>query len=424
MTCGFSGEVSRDHARQPAQYYATGGPFGSAKARSTYRYLTTEVQSGVLLGDWLPIEAQSFSRVINGAGTLTGYLDLLPGSPQQNIANIQAVTPRKAVYWVLQDGVPIWSGVQYDWIPQSVLQQQLSIQASTMDSILAHRIIDQDLVFTGTDVFDMARSIIQFAFSKTPAGAGNSAQVAGITYSQGPSGIVDSLTFDGTQNQLASDALNQLVTSYGIEYAFRPYMDSNGNLLTNVDLGYPALGLPYPASGLAYTFPGNLLDYEFTATGSTGANRVIATASAPAPAGGGGATTAAALTGSAIDLVDIANGFPLSEMAVSATGVNLTSDAQLDSYAAGVLPSVSATQLAPLVILGNGQQPEISITQLGSYASVAFTSSLHPAKADGSPGFTGTGRVVSWTGYPPSSQQAEYYSLQLGSMPFEGSGAP
>ena len=74
---------------------------------------------------------------------------------------------------------------------------------------------------------------------------------------------MDSLTFDGTQNQLASDALNQLVTSYGIEYAFRPYMDSNGNLLTNVDLGYPALGLPYPASGLAYTFPGNLLDYHF-----------------------------------------------------------------------------------------------------------------------------------------------------------------
>ena len=403
------------------QYYASGGPFGSAK-QSIYRYLATNITSGTLLGDWLPIEPQSFSRVINGAGTLTGYLDLLPGSPQQNATNIAALTPRKAVIWVLQDGVPIWSGIQFDWIPQSVLQQQLSIQASTMDSILAHRIIDQDLVFTGADVFDMARGIIQFAFSKTPAGVGSSAQVAGITYSQGASGITDTLTFQGSQNQLASDALATLVTTYGIEYAFRPYMDSNGNLLTNVDLGYPALGLPYPQSGLAYVFPGNLLDYEFTATGSTGANRVIATASAPAPAGG--ATTAAALTGSAIDTVDIANGYPLAEMAVSATGVNLNSSDQLDDYAAGILPSVSATQLAPLVILGNGQQPEISITQLGSYASVAFTSSLHPAKADGSPGFTGTGRVVSWTGYPPSSQQAEYYSIQLGGMPFEGSGPP
>ena len=98
-------------------------------------------------------------------------------------------------------------GIQWDWIPQSVLQQQLSIQASTIDSILAHRIIDTDLVFTSTDVFDMARTIIQFALSKTPAGAGSTAQVAGITYTQGPSGIVDTLTFDGTQNQFASDAL-------------------------------------------------------------------------------------------------------------------------------------------------------------------------------------------------------------------------
>ena len=55
-------------------------------------------------------------------------------------------------------------------------------------------------------------------------------------------------------------------------------MDANGNLRTTVDLGYPALGQPYPASGLAYSFPGNLLDYEFTATGSTGANSLIGSA--------------------------------------------------------------------------------------------------------------------------------------------------
>ena len=404
------------------QYYASGGPFGSAK-KSEYRYLATSVTSGALLGDWLPIEPQSFSRVINGAGTFTGYLDLLPGSPQQNATNIAALTPRKAVLWVLQDGVPIWSGIQFDWIPQSVLQQQLSIQASTMDSILAHRIIDIDLVFNNTDVFDMARSVIQYALSKSPAGAGTSAQVAGITYSQGASGIVDSLTFDGSQNQLASDALSQLVTTYAIEYSWRPYMDAAGNLFTNVDLAYPALGQPYPQSGLAYSFPGNLLDYEFTATGSTSANRVVATAQA-STGSGSTAASAAALTGSAIDLADISNGYPLSEMAVSATGTMFTSNAQLIAYARGYLPSVSATQLAPLLILGNGQQPELAITQLGSYASVALTSSLHPAKANGAPGFTGTGRVVSWTAYPPTAQQAEYADITLGAMPFEGSGSP
>jgi hypothetical protein len=295
-----------------------------------------------------------------------------------------------------------------------------------MDSILAHRIIDTDLVFTNTDIFDMARGIIQFALTKSPPGAGSSAEVAGITYSQGMSGITDTLTFDGSQNQLCSDALNTLVTTYAIEWSFRPYMDSAGNLLTSVDLGYPALGQPYPQSGLAYTFPGNLLDYEFTATGSTGANRVIATAQASSSSTSSSSTasTAPALTGSAIDPVDISNGYPLSEMAVSATGAVFTSDAQLDAYAAGYLPSVTATQVSPLLILGNGQQPQISITQLGSYASIALTSSLHPAKANGAPGFTSIGRVVSFTVYPPTSQQAEYSTLQLGGMTFEGTGAP
>jgi len=88
------------------------------------------------------------------------------------------------------------------------------------------------------------------------------------------------------------------------------------------------------------------------------------------------------------------------------------------------LPTVTATQVSPLLVLGNGQQPEINITQLGSYASIALTSSLHPAKANGAPGFTDIGRVVSFTCYPPTSQQAEYSELQLGGMTFEGTGAP
>lgn len=390
------------------QYYASGGPFASAR-QSQYRYLCTNVLSGALMGDWLPLEVQNFSMVINGGGKFSGSLDLIPGSPQQNAANLAAITPRKAVLWCLQDGVPIWNGVLWDWVPSTVLGQQLPVQAASMEWILSKRIIDTDLVFTSADVFTMARGIIQFAFSKSPNG-----QVAGITYSPALSGVTDSLTFDGSQNQDCLAALGTLVSTYGIEFSFRPYMDSGGNLRTNVDLGYPALGQAFPASGLAYSFPGNLLDYAFVATGSSGANRVVATAQAAG-------TTGTALTGSAIDSTDIGNGYPLTEEAVSATGVTFSTDSQMNDYAAGILPSVTATQLAPLVVLGNGQYPPLNVTQLGSYASVAFTSAEHPAGPNGEPGFTGTGRIVSWTAYPPNSQQAEYAQIQLGGMPFEGS---
>lgn len=394
---------------QQQQYYASGGPFSSAVA-SEYRYLATNTMTGALLGDWLPFEPQSFSQVINGGGTFTGSLDLIPGNPQQNLVNIQALTPRKAVIWVLQDGVPIWAGTQPDWVPTTILQQQLPVQAMTMEWLLSKRVIDTDLVFTDADVFDMFRGIVQFAFSKTPNG-----QVAGITYTSAESGITDSLTFDGSQNQDALSAVGTLVSTYGIEFSFRPYMDQNGALRINVDLGYPALGQPYPASGLAYSFPGALLDYAFVATGSTGANKLIGSAQASTVGG-----TGAALTGSAIDLTDIGNGYPLYEAAVSPTGVTFSTDQQVSNYCAGLLPSVTATQLAPLCVLGNGQQPALKVTQLGSYASVAFTSALHPAGPSGEPGFTGIGRVVSWTAYPPSSQQAEYAQIQMGGMPFEG----
>ena len=392
------------------QYYASGGPFASA-APSDYRYITTNVLTGSLMGDYLPIEPQSFGVVINGGGTFTGSLDLIPGSPVQNLTNLQAITPRKAVLWVLQDGTPIWNGILFDWVPTTVLQQQLPVQGSTMESILSRRLITTDLVFTDMDVFDMARAICQYAFSKTPNG-----QVAGLTYSSAESGVTGSVTFDGSQNGDCLSALGTLVATFGIEFSFRPYMDANGNLRTNVDLGYPALGQPYPASGLAYNFPGCLLDYEFTATGSTSANSLIGSAQSNTTSGDG-----VALTGSAIDTVDIANGYPVTEQVVSPTGVTFTTDAQVSAYCAGLLPSYTATQLAPLVILGNGQYPPVAVTPLGSYCSVAFTSPLHPANADGSPGFTGTGRVVSWQVFPPTSQQAEYSDLQLGAMPIEGS---
>jgi hypothetical protein len=403
------------------QYYASGGPFGSA-VQTDYRYLTTSVLSGALMGDYLPMEPQSFSDVINGGGTFTGSLNLVAGVSQQagaenltqqNQASIAAATPRKAMLWALQDGTPVWSGILWDWVPTTILQAQMPVQGATLDFLLSRRFIETDLVFNAYDVFDMARAIVQYAFSKGPG-----YQVAGVTYSTAKSGITDSLTFDGSQNQDCLTALNTLVSTYGIEFHFRPYMDQTGGLHISFDLGYPALGQPYPASGLAYSFPGNLLDYAFTATGSTGANRLIGSAQNSTT---GTESTGVAFTGSAVDDTDIANGYPVTEQVVSPTGVTFGSDAQVSAYCAGLLPSYTATQLAPMVVLGNGQYPPVAVTQLGSYCSVAFTSPLHPANPDGSPGFTGTGRVVSWTLYPPTSQQAEYTECQLGAMPFEGS---
>ena len=389
-------------------YYASGGPFGTA-LQSVYRYTTTNCLTGAVMGDWLPLDVSSFSAVINGGGTFTGSLDDT-ADPDQNLQNTGALTPRKAILWCLQDGTPVWNGQVNAWNPTTVLQQQLPIQASTLETLLSGRIITTDLMFGNADVFDMARGIVQYAFSQTPNG-----QVAGITYASGESGITDSLTFAGSQNGDCLSALQTLVSTYGIEFAFRPYITQAGQLQTSFDLGNP-LGQPYPASALAYNFPGNLLDYAFCAT--AGANQVIG--SAEADNSGDGTSDGSAYTGSAIDSTDIGNGYPLAQAVVSPTGVTFSSDDQVAAYCQGILPSMTATQLAPLLVLGNGQEPQLNVTQLGSYAEAAFTSWMHPAGTGGTPGWSGTGRIVSWECFPPSSQQAEYLQLQLGAMPFEG----
>jgi hypothetical protein len=372
---------------------------------STYRYLTTNLLSGAVLGDWLPVTGNSIQRQISSAGTGDVALNLLAGEPVQNAANLAAVQPRKSVLWVFQDDALIWNGVIWDWNHESILDGTLPLGCSSMESVMAHRVIDTTFTYTDMDIFDMFRNLVTYAVSKTPNG-----QVAGLTMTPGLCGITDTITFDGTEYQLVSDALTTLVATYEIEFSFRPYQDSSGNLRTNVDLAYPYLGQSFPQSGLVYNFPGNLIDYGFQATGSASANFIYATATDSS------GTTDTTLAGTAEDLADLNAGYPLSEMAISADIVNWTTDAQVTAYATGYLPQVTDTQLTPLLTIPGDVYPKVSQTVLGSAAQLSLTSALHPEQANGAPGFTGTGRVTGWTLVPPSAEAPETAQIQIGDM--------
>jgi hypothetical protein len=372
---------------------------------SQYRFLTTNLLTGQITGDWLPITAESLQRQISAAGTGTVALNLLSGNPVQNAANVAAVQPRISVLWCLQDGAVVWGGPIWDWNHESILDGTLPLGCSTMESVMAHRVIDTTFTYTNMDIFDMFRGLVQYAVSKTP-----NAQIAGLTYSPGESGITDTITFDGTQYQLVSDALTTLVQTYEIEYSFRPYVNSSGEFCTNVDLAYPFLGESFPASGLVYNFPGNLTDYAFQATGSTSANFIYATATNYT------GTTDETLAGTAEDLIDLDAGYPLSEMAINADIVNWTTNAQVAAYAQGYLPTVTDTQLTPLLTMPGGLVPTIAQTVLGSSAQLSLTSALHPAGPDGTPGYTGLGRVTGWTLMPPGPDQEESAQIAIGNM--------
>jgi hypothetical protein len=385
-----------------AQVAAIGAP--PAVPTSQYRYLSTDLLTGQRIGDWIPLTVQNFARAINASGQFQGALNLTAGNPAEQASWRNSIANRKSVLWCLLNSVPVWNGILWDWQPQSVLDGTMPVVASTMDSIAGYRVIDTDITFTSMDVFDMFRGLLNYALTHDI-----DCGVAGIILGSNESGISDTVTFSGSDMQLVSDAWSTLVSTYGFEYSFRPGFDANGNLVTYVDLGCPELGLQFPASGLAYSMPGNLLDYQWTATGSSSSNHIIATASGTDSSGNSVTWQSAYPHG--YDLADLASGAPLLEQAVSVTTISVNSQAQIDAYADGYLPAVTGTQLTPTLWLGNGQGPAVSDVVLGSWAQVALTSPLHPAGPTGQPGYQGQARITGWQVYPPTDQQAEYTLL-------------
>lgn len=243
---------------------------------STYRYMATNLLSGVIVGDWLPITPTGLSRTINTVGTFTGALSLAAGnSAQENRAYLAAVEPEKSVLWVFQDQAPVWVGILWDQPHQSVLDNTMPLSASTPESLFSHRQISDDLVFTDVDIFDLFRSLATYALSKTPNGA-----MAGFTMGSNQAGITTSITYNATDLKLVFDAMTDLISAYDFEYSVRPAIDPTGNVYMVLDLAFPELGLPLATAGLTFNLPGNLIDYAFPRTGSTSSNRIVATASA------------------------------------------------------------------------------------------------------------------------------------------------
>lgn len=370
---------------------------------SQYRYMATDLITGAVKGDWIPLTVQNMSRVLNGAGSFLGSLNLTAGNYAEAANWRAAVEPRHSVLWLLLDGVPAWNGIVWDQPHMSALDGLLPLNVSTIDSLFAKRLISDTLTFTNADVFDVFRGLANYALTKDVNCA-----AAGLNFGTVQSGITDTIVYNATDMKQVGSAWSDLVATYGFEYAFRAGLDSSGNLTTFLDLGYPELGQQYTPGGLAYNLPGNLIDYRWTRTGSSSANKVVATAQA---SDGSGVNWQSQYP-HGYDLVDLAAGNPLLETAVSLSTVAVTEQAQIDAFADGVLPATTGTQLTPTLTLGNEQGPSVRDITLGSWCQLALTSPLHPAMPDGSPGYQGLARITGWTLYPPSGQQAEYTWIQ------------
>jgi hypothetical protein len=385
---------------------------------SVYRFWTTNLLTGELTADWIPLVVQSMSMSLCGIGTLTGHLPL-QSAPANNMPWLQALQARKTVLWCSQDGLPIWCGILWDKPHQSVLSKQLPIQAKKIESLFAKRLITGALVINNTDILQIARDLVAYGTSNA---LGQNTQIAGLQVSYTQAGVTDSWTFgtsdviaagvddffgDFSDYQATGDALSTFSTSDGFEFNFAPIAaGSEGAIMLR--LGYPHLGAPQPIWTLEYGGNGNAADYSYPEMGSQSANQLIGMSTA-----NGAATT---YTGIATDQEDLDNGYPLLQQYVTWPGQGIASQAQIDSYVQNLLPAYTAGTVAPTVTMQAGRSPLVRQLGLGDAVNLAATSELHPAGPDNSPGLQLTARHVGWTLTPPAAQQTEKTVFQLGQL--------
>lgn len=392
---------------------------------STYDYIATDLISGKVLADTLPLNVSSFGMQLNGSGTLSGSLNLSEVY-SVNAPFVAAIECRRAVIWVLQDGYPVWCGVCWDWPDQGRQSGTLSIQAQTIDSVWGHRLISDTLEYPQVDLYAAFLDLVTYGLSKqssyiastSPAATRAPGYLAAFATNGGvarlvlPSGAQAVSGVSWTASHTYSDltpinsAWQDMCASGQLEYAFVPGLDTSGDLAIFLRLGYLQLGRPAPSSGYALSYPGNLIDYGYQRTGSQSSNVVWATA----PPNGSAAQWESVWPHGA-DQVDLAAGYPVMETTASWQGSVVTSQGQINGFADGQVAMRSQAMTLPMLKVGGSSLPRIRDIVLGDSTSFTATSALHPPQADGSPGLQMSVRVVGWTAYPSGPTQSEYIEL-------------
>lgn len=376
---------------------------------STYRYFATDLISGALRADTIPLHVDSFSRYLGGVGQpgqLSGKLDLGALPSQSNL--LAALEPRKSLLWVMQDNYPVWAGVVWDWDHQSAASNELSIAAKEIGSLFQRREVRADQSWTA-DQFDVIRNLVNYATGKASGG------IAQLVHSTNTSGAASvTATFPAANLGKISDLISQFAAQYQIEYAWDPGLSVANTPVITLRIGFAAtMGRPYSATNLQLVFPGNLTDYAWPRTGSSSANSVLATAS-----GQGGQSWISNAATHGLDSADLTAGYPLLEDSISYSGSVISSQSQIDAFADARQLQVAKSPTIPSATIAGGQVPTVQQILLGDHAMMAVTSSYHPAPtvAPRTPGLVQDVRIIGWTVRPSGGDQPESTTLLLGGV--------
>lgn len=382
---------------------------------SEFSYCATDLITGEVLADTIPLTVTSFSRQINGAGSLTGTLSLQTAA-QVNQPYVAALEVTRCHLWVLQDGFPVWEGIVWDWPHTSIAPPAvLPITAQTIESLFSRRLITDTLGYSHVDLFTAFCDLVTYGTSKDspyisplspaanrlPALATDAMAVAGLTLPSGLAGATWSANYPYTDRKKVADAWADMIASGNFEYTFDPGLAADGSLGVFLRLGYTQIGRPLESSNLQFFFPGNVVDYAWPRTGSQSANGIWA--SAP-PNGSAAAWQSQYPHG--FDTSALAAGYPLLEDTVTWNGSTVTAQAQVDQFADSQMALKSGAMTLPSLIVGGDGIPAPQEIILGDTASFTAVSALHPPSGS-VPSLQAQIRIAGWTYTPPGQNQQQ-----------------
>ena len=399
---------------------------------TAFRYVATDLISGQLLADTIPLNVESFTMQLNGGGSLSGQLNL-DSDYSINAPFLEALECRRAVLWVLADGWPVWSGVVWDWPDMSRANGTLPVTAQTLDSVFNYRLISTTLEYgavTPVDIFTVFIDLVNYGCTKTspymlppslspvqgPASplVAQQAAIANLVLPTGAaavSGITWQASYLYSDLGSVGSAFSDLVTGGNIEYAFVPGLTADGQLCTNLLLAANGLGRDYPESGYSVVYPGNASDYGFQRQGSQSTNYVWAVAPP-----NGSAVQWESQYPHGVDLADLEAGYPLMESTVTWQGSTVTAQSQVDTYADGQMALLTQALTMPVINIPDGQYPRLTDLVLGDVFPFAATSPIHPPATSGEPGYQNLVRLTGWTCFPPGPQQSPYVQLNTSAI--------
>lgn len=208
---------------------------------ANYKYLLVDASSGLSLCE-LPMAVSSFSRVLNGVGSLTGTLPL--DHPKASLSNLNG--DREIT--VLRDEIPVWNG-PITVVDATLSSREVTITAREASWYMGKRTLEINKNYNA-DLFYIVRDLILYMTRKqsngaTSGGTSINASLPRFFVTNGSSGTTKAVRYYGAARHLIADIVNDLVADpttgldYRMDYSTGSTRQSCARTLT---LGSPSLG--------------------------------------------------------------------------------------------------------------------------------------------------------------------------------------